>query len=147
MTVEIHTPRDCLSHPLVRALAFGLILILLAVRLGSLTEKVLVTPLEDVIFGVAFIIDAEKAPQIKLLVNKTKHQLGCLIPQVQDAVHALFSGIAIKPEHVPFFFPHELIDDIFIPPEGKLELFINWNLPVYSFDPGDVVVEDVLSGH
>jgi hypothetical protein len=118
MTVAIHPPRGgALDHPLARALAFNLIMVLLVVRLGTLTEEVLITPIEDAIFGVAFIVDAEKERPSKLLVNKAKYQLECLVPQGQITAGVLLPTVSVKPEHVPVFSPRDLVTDIFIPPE------------------------------
>lgn len=118
MTVAFHLPLWSLSHPLVRALAFGLILSLLVARLGSLTEEALVTPIEDAIFGVAFMIDAEEEHLCKTFVNKAKSQLDSTIPQGQIPPVALIPALTIKTEHVPLFLPRDLVADIFIPPEG-----------------------------
>ena len=117
MMVAIPSQRGPLLRPLARALAFGLILVLLAVRLGTLTEEVLVTPIEDAIFGVAFIVDAEKERLSKLLVNKVKCQFDCVVPQGQSPVGALLPAGTVKPEHIPAFLPRDLVADIFIPPE------------------------------
>lgn len=106
------------TNPLVRLLAFCMIVCLLTARLGTLTEEVLVTPIEDAIFDIAFISDAGNSQPFSLVVNKAKSQFECVIPQSQVPVQALLPAVAVKPEHVPVFSPRELTADIFIPPEG-----------------------------
>ncbi len=118
MMVAIPPSRAPLLRPLGRALAFGLILVLLAVRLGTLTEEVLVTPIEAAIFGVAFIVDAEKDLPFKLLANKVKCQFDRVVPQGQSPLCALLPARTLKLEHIPVFLPRDLVADIFIPPEG-----------------------------
>lgn len=111
-------PQVRLAHPLFRVLAFGMILVLLVARFGSLTEEVLVTPIEDAIFDVAFMVDAKNDQLPKFLFNKAKYQLDCDITQGQIPVQVPLPAFAIKPEHVPVFVSRDFVAEIFIPPEG-----------------------------
>lgn len=108
-----------LWHGVFRALAFSMILVLLTVRLGSLSEELFVTPVEDALFDTAFVNAADKGPLDKPLAAKYKCALECDLPQYQVSV--------ISPLHLPvtpsasvqIFSPQGNAFKIYIPPESS----------------------------
>lgn len=109
-------PRRNLGRPLARILAFCMILVLLAVRLGSFSEEVFVTPVEDAIFDVAFVSADEKSPQTKYQI-KSKRAFECALLQYDVPPIPSLRVIAALPAYVPVFFPDDIASEIFIPPE------------------------------
>jgi hypothetical protein len=99
-------------------LAFSMILVLLAVRLGSLRDEVFSTPVEDAIFGNAFVTTEDNVTQTRLIAVKFKcafesnlplHEVSLLCPQ---PVATIFSP------YVPLCLAPEVAFEIFIPPES-----------------------------
>lgn len=109
-------PLRNLGRPLARVLAFCMILVLLVVRMGSFSEEVFVTPVEDAIFDVAFISADEAGPQTKLLI-KSKRALECDLLQYEVPEVPSVQVIMVLSRHVPEFFPEDITREIFIPPE------------------------------
>ena len=103
--------------PLSRLLAFSMILVLLTARLGSYSEEVLVTPVEDAIFDIAFMVDGGKSPQTKYQVIKTKALLDGELVQYQVPVRIAVPMSEAVPDCVPAFSPADWVGEIFIPPE------------------------------
>ncbi len=105
---------------LVRVLAFSMILVLLAVRLGSFSEEAFITPIEDAIFDVAFVSADEKGPQTKPQAVKSKRALECDVLHYDVPMPRPVLTTAVRPMHVPTFFPEEVAFEIFIPPEADV---------------------------
>jgi len=117
MTAGTHLPKGRQLHLSVRSLAFCMILLLLTMRLGSLTEEALVTPIEDAIFGNAFIGDANNNPQSNSQLVKVKGLLDLIIPLGTIPVKAQAPICVAMPEHIQVFSSREGDFEIFIPPE------------------------------
>lgn len=105
---------------IVRVMAFSMILVLLTVRLGSLSKDVFVTPVEDAIFDVSFVSTADKGPQAKPLFVNLKYVLDCDLPQDEVSIPGLFPFFVAQTPCVPVFSPHEVVFEIFIPPEAHI---------------------------
>jgi len=117
MIAGTHHPKGRQPFLIVRSLAFCMILLLVTMRLGSLTEEALVTPVEDAIFGNAFIGDDSNNPQSNSQLVKVKGQLDLIIPlgTIPVKVHAPIC--VAMPEHIQRFSSREGVFEIFIPPE------------------------------
>lgn len=106
-------------YPLpLRILALTLITVLLAVRFGSYTEQVFVTPTEDILFDVPFMTtDNSDHPGITLKV-KPKRVFECeLLTIVEFRVPAENLDSGQRPVMV-VNHPLGLPSEIFIPPEA-----------------------------
>jgi hypothetical protein len=104
------------ASPFFRLLALSMVLLLLAMRLGSFTEEIFVTPVEDAIFDVAFISDVDHNFPTKVI--KSQRSLDCDLPSCELSAPPQPLIPAVLPEHVPSLFPDENPREIFIPPEG-----------------------------
>jgi hypothetical protein len=107
--------------PLFRLLAFSIALLLLTVRLGSFTEEAFVTPVQDAIFDVAFISDADHSLPTKVI--KSQRSLDCDLPLCQASAPPQVLILAVLPVYVPPLSSDENPCEIFIPPEG-----FSWSL-------------------
>lgn len=116
MLASAKYPRRNPGQSLVRILAFCMILVLLAVRLGSFSDEVFVTPVEDALFDVAFVSVDEKGPQSKAQI-KSKRAFECELLQYEVPALPSVQVVAALPAHVPEFALEDITTEIFIPPE------------------------------
>lgn len=99
-----------------RILALAMILVLLCVRLGNYSEEKLIIPVEDALFGVAFISDGAN-PLSKPHVIKSKALLDADMPPFRITVRIAPPIIEAVPDDVSVSYPDEWTGEIFIPPE------------------------------
>lgn len=103
---------------ILRILAFCMVLVLLTVRLGSFSEEVFVTPLEDAIFDVAIVSADETGPQTKPQAVKSKRTLDCDLMQYEIPLRRPAPVVAAVPMHVSRIHQEDIAFEIFIPPES-----------------------------
>jgi len=101
-----------------KCLAVALVLVLLTVRLGCFTEEAFVKPVEDCLFGSAFIAaDAEGRGKLPVFLKSQALFIWDLAGEPLPPVILQESSVApaLPPVLLLFSFP----EDIFIPPESS----------------------------
>jgi hypothetical protein len=102
-----------------RFLAFFLVLVLLTVRLGSYADETFATPIEDVIFDVAFIAAAEGSGQTKPPLFKPKRAADLAFCETDALIPAYLPPVAVLTPHTPFRSWLDVCLDIFVPPDER----------------------------
>lgn len=100
-------------------LAFALVLVLLTVRLGSYTDETFTTPIEDVLFDVAFIAATEDSSKAKPPIFKPKRAFDFAYCGDVGLLPAYVPTVAELIPHSPFRGFAEVYLDIFVPPEAR----------------------------
>lgn len=101
-----------------RFLALTLVVALLALRLSSLTEQVFVEPVEDAIFGVAFIAAEDDAGNGKPIKAKTKRAMEIVLTPAEFMHHCGDRPQPPKTPATPRLVLKDIHPEIFIPPES-----------------------------
>jgi len=110
-------PGAAASSPL-RLLAFVMALVLLTVRFGTYSDELFVTPVEDAIFDVAFVVADAEGKQTKPPAIKSKQVLDCVLLPDQVAAPRPVMALPLPPEHTAPFFFDDVAGEIFVPPEA-----------------------------
>ena len=121
MTTTLSSARTCmtrLSRRLVRVLAFSMILVLLAARLGSLRDEVFATPVEDAIFGNAFVTTEDNGTQTRLIAIKFKCAFDSNLPFYEISLLCPIPVPTVFSPYIPLCLAPEVAFEIFIPPES-----------------------------
>ncbi len=107
-----------LSRRLIRVLAFSMILVLLAARFGSLRDERFATPVEDAIFGNAFVTSDDSGTQTRLSVIKFKCAFDSDLPRYEVSLLCPLPVLGVFSPCIPLCLAHEVASEIFIPPEA-----------------------------
>lgn len=100
-----------------RSVAFCMVFVMLIVRLGTFSEELFVTPVEDAIFDVAVVETGNQNPQTRPLAVKHKGFLDCDLPRFVIAVRAPLPATPLVSFRLPLLSPLDVAFEIFIPPE------------------------------
>jgi hypothetical protein len=101
-----------------KILSLLVVVALLSLRLGSLTDEIFATPVEEAIFDCAFIAE-ENHTEGKSIKVKPKRMFEIVLTSV-DAIHPhIETPEPVKRAVVPVLVLQEFPFEIFIPPENN----------------------------